>query len=401
MNPRINKVFSVHTHMSASNKQVYAYCLVSKNKDSFEVKQQSTGIVNPEEMHKEIPSGVPVVLNITGKGILIRQIQVQKGKNTEAELVIQEHFPGINPAEFSYQIYADEGDNMWITLVRKRILHELLQQFSQKLHAPVYVSAGPFDLLQVPGYVANEAVFSGTHYALSFRNKVLELVNTMQADEVSEEKYGGIDKTLEHAYATALNWLLTKGANGLNDETVSVNRSNLKFINYAKAASWIFLIGWLTVLLGNFIQFNNLSASYQDNTYKFNANAYSLRRMDSLQQQFHEQKQFLKNHNLYAQTHFGFWADRLGASTGNQIVLTELAFFPLRERNDSVMFDNDFVRIKGTANTIFSLNDWINKLKSEKWIREITLENYDRSQSNEPGTFDVQLKLIRQNDLDL
>jgi len=401
MNPLTNKVFSVHIHMSASNEQVYACCLVSRNKDSFEVRQQATGIVDPEDMYKEIPAGVPVILNITGKGILIRQIHILQAKNTDVELVIQEHFPGINPTEFSYQTYTDEGGIMWITLVRKRVLHELLRQFSQKLHAPVYVSAGPFDLLQAPGYVARDGVFNGLQYVLSFRNEALELVNTVQADEVSEGKHGGIDKALEHAYATALNWLMTKGANGLNDETVSANRSNLKFINYAKGVSWIFLIGWLTILLGNFILFNNLSASYTDNTYKFDANASALRQMDSLQQQFREQKQFLKNHNLYVQTHFGFWADRLGASTGNQIVLTDLAFFPLRERNDSVMFDNALVKVKGTANTIFYLNDWINKLKSEKWIREITLENYDRSQSNEPGTFDVQLKLKQQNDLDL
>ena len=80
----------------------------------------------------------------------------------------------------------------------------------------------------------------------------------------------------------------------------------------------------------------------------------------------------------------------------NEVQLTNLYFNPKNTKEDNkdslVTFFAKEIIIKGNCNQSLVINEWVNILKLQKFIKEVNLEKFNYNKDNFLPNFEIKLK---------
>jgi Tfp pilus assembly protein PilN len=127
----------------------------------------------------------------------------------------------------------------------------------------------------------------------------------------------------------------------------------------------------LSVYQGKYEQINQLLSDYQKN------------------------KGLIENAGVLNRNKLSEYADKIGKTLPDEVVLSDLYFNPKKEDDENadslVKFENKILVLKGNCSKSFIVNEWINVLKMQNFIKTISLEKFVYNNQGMLPNFEIKL----------
>jgi Tfp pilus assembly protein PilN len=336
---------------------------------------------------------VPVVLAITGKGVIMRI--VPEGQASDPWNLLRKVLPDISAADFFWSLVPLDKERTLVAVVRKNAVQIGLQELQSKFSFIQYgVGAGV--LQQFPAFETDQTEVTAGNYKVELKQSSLTGLKHMAETDASEINFGTekIPARVAIACAAALKGILHNlknipGVQELQEGSAEDFRRDILLRTAFKAA----LVGLLIVLSGNYFAFNHYRNQLGELENDAGSYKASLAELDALEKETVRKKTFLTDAGLYGRSSMTWYVDQLAHGMPQGIQLSRLEFSPLKQlpAEDTLAFESRVVRIQGLCTESGIVNDWIATLQKTKWITHVQLQSYVQAQGT--GTFHIELEV--------
>ena len=154
----ISKAFGVSINLLQNGEILISACGITINKDKLDIDSKILDLISIEGLEKRIPQKSYVAINLSGKGVLQKQIE-------RTDQISQQNFNQILPnatfSDFYIQNFIS-GDKSFISIIRKAEADKWIEVLRKLNLIPLSVSLGCFAVsniqIQLNSY-DNEIVF--------------------------------------------------------------------------------------------------------------------------------------------------------------------------------------------------------------------------------------------------
>jgi hypothetical protein len=321
----------------------------------------------------------PIILTITGKGIVSKQIDTTK-QNVMAVM------PSANADHFLFQGY-DLHDTIG-TVIRKEIVEGFIKQINalgflvEACYLDVVTAGGTFLYLNNNGVLQElRPTVCGKQIALTAEevlriNPSTELETTFEMDDFQLRA----DKLL--AYSGVFQHLV----NPVSCTTIEhpILQQNKEDILFKKKTEFIGL--WSAVsllvfmLLASLIYMNFKQQQEQLSSF-LTQSTQQISYLNNLEQEVAKRKRLAELIGVSERFGPAYYADRLAATKPKEMVFKEVNVNPLAKKikeNQEVRIDRNKILISGEVSKSIYLNNWIKDTQATyDWIKDITVVSYD------------------------
>ncbi|OKS87289.1 hypothetical protein [Mucilaginibacter polytrichastri] len=395
---RFNKVAGLNIEVDKDGNASYSACLLSITGNQLALDQKITGLNDINELKKHIPAKTIIAVNLVGKGVLIKQTA---SITSEDELNFASILPNAQERDFYTQLF-NSGDKLFVSFIRQQEADKWIAQLKNLDFIPVVFSLGPF----VIGQVINQLNIYGQE--IVFDNHVIqrdEQLNwiTYQYSLSASSAYPfkleneQIDEALLLPYAAAFQLALYPNIDLIRANHVTLSDQLQKRSDgiKLKVQSATVLVCFFVLLLGNFLLFSyynsaNLKLAGQvGQSVKLANNAESL--ADSLK----AKQQLLAAIGWEGKVDKSIMIDQIAQLLPAEVNWQQVAVDPLGPNPDHGVSQDVFasrqIRINGTSARIIPVNEWIARLKTKSWVKNVQLQSYYFNNELNTGQFVVAI----------
>lgn len=355
------------------------------------------------EVANVIDKDLPIILNINGKGFIWRKVTTNTDE-TDAELVTK-ILPGAQLKDLYLQKTPINDRELFVTVVRKQLLDEVLGAFAKAGLHVIHIGFGPFavadivHLIESTGDGGYQTIVAGDNQ-LVFEDGVLRDVQMGGASLIADKTVdvAGLKIQNQHLSVFALAVTYITNSDGLDVPLVpTVQAEEDEFLQKTlfKTALVGVLAFFFVVLLVNFMVFSSVYKKHQELETQMGMSKSSLELYDKLKKKYDNTSAFLTKQGWMDASRSSYFADQIASTVPQDIQLTELSVFPLEGRNqtdepDSLLtFSNKEIWIKGKARKSSIVNDWMLGLKAVSWIKDVRIDLYQQEKQSSAGVFSL------------
>lgn len=354
-----------------------------------------------DDLSDKISKDIPVLLNIDGKGLIIKSIQLgNKNRMLNNDEIIHQAFPNLSEKDFYIQKVVVENQSGYLTVARKEFINKILNLFINKGFIIYNVSLGPFvlgqfeRLLQLyPRVYTNNGwidLRDGKFIAFGYHNDFYNVDYKFGDDTVN-------NKVLL-AYVIGLCFFINKEA---FIDSVELNNRRKEFIY--KSAIRYSLVGTVfllfIVLLFNFMLFNQVNKKLSESLMELDQRKELVNQLKTLKKDVSIKETYFNSNRFLENSRASFYADRIVSKLEPSITLDELKLFPkersLREKNE-YKFNSELIILSGSAGEAEELGNWIGLLKKEDWIFSLNVTSLFQLETNAKTNFELEI-IIKNN----
>lgn len=371
--------------------------VLQNHKGDINTLQKAAGLSSPEELHQFIPEGTPISLYLNGRGILHKLIP-QKDLSPEAAL--QKALPNATPQQFYIQQQLT-ADGCYVSIARRKLVDELLEQLQQQKLSICRLAFGPFELRQLLPVLSEQHQLIAQEQLLCFDDHG-QLVEMTTANEqrgtllqLGEEAWNSADLP---AYAGALCSLMEKPS-AVPVAPLEAARQEWFHRQLFYKGGVALLAGFILLLLLNTAIYYWYKGENEKIQFQLLHSSSQLEQLDTLRNQVERQQRLLAASGILQQSRSSFYADRLAASLPKDLKLVQLDIFPpikkqhqLDSEEELAIFHHNLIRLKGQCKSSLSYNEWVKALQAMEWIGEVQHLNY-QDVSPRLGTFEIELTI--------
>lgn len=346
----------------------------------------------PEELEE------PLAITLTGRGVLIKKT----GKlDLLTEQNLQHLFPNLKLAEFYVQHFVSGGTS-FVAIVRREIADAVLNAFKKRGAKVMLMSLGPFVTDQVLAQLniySGNLNFDGHQLSLDPEKQWLDYTYTLGANagftlkidiEVMPEQF-------VLAYASAFQLLLHERLDliaveneGLAGQLAEYS-ARLKF----KRKGMLVLAGIFGLLLLNFLVFSHYNAANEEMAGRAGQQSSVTVNKEKMEMELKEKEAMVKNLGWNKGLPYAYLCDQLGQTVPASITLTEMTVNNLLSTGSSLLKETlaepFTIRLKGQAENVYVLNDWMYVLKQKPWVKKVQLEKYLMDEQQQTQVFTLIL----------
>jgi hypothetical protein len=117
-------------------------------------------------------------------------------------------------------------------------------------------------------------------------------------------------------------------------------------------------------------------------------------KINELLQEYEKKKDLIEQSGFADQTSFSLFADKIAGTVPGQVILSEFVFDPPRkdDEEDSLLtFTKKQVVIKGNCSKSLIVNEWINVLKAQNFIKDVNLEKFAFNSDIQGSNFEIRI----------
>lgn len=352
-----------------------------------------------EEVLDSIPVSIPIALSVIGKGILTKRVEGLGELNAQR---LSELFPNFKPESFYVQQFAGD-ENVFVSVIRKEQVDGLLKAFDYTKHEVLCMTIGPFAVSQVLSQVntyGQELCFSGHRVTYSEDFKWRDYRSSPEAIsefpiKIEQEKLG---EEYLIAYATAFQLILYPRLNTIElpvpeifDRLEDFNQKQQFHFRLVAMLAFLFVL-----LLANFIIFSTYRAENESLYTRVNLQSSSAENLQMLEKKTVQQQERLKVLGWHRGLPYSWLADQVSSDVPAAVELTELSVSPLKqaernaERKEIYQFGK--ISVKGLTGDPIAVNEWIYKLKSRAWVKEVQMQRFSPAEEEGIQEFEMSLK---------
>lgn len=311
-------------------------------------------------------------LHIDGSGVLTRI--VDSHADYKRDLIING-----NPDDFYFSCVSTSQSRL-VSFVRRTVPEEIVTYFVLNKLFLVGLSCGfaPF------GKLVEENKEFTLDYSVKLKNGQFEQLERMesvprrvQIDGEFLNKNGLLGKLL---FGEIENDFLLDYYQFENQLKENKEFNQFKFVGISSVAI-IFVI-----VFSNYFYLNYLNDQVATKELELNLNSSNLSILENLNQEELRKQQLVLSSGV-STTHFvSFYLDEIGKSVPKNIRLSELYAFPLVEKlkeKRKVEIEKTKIEITGWTDNNVILDDWIESIDRNDWVKSVELMNYQKLANNE------------------
>jgi Tfp pilus assembly protein PilN len=371
--------------------------LVNKN-GKLEVRFCQNASINlnlPQQIKK---SKMPLLLVVNGQGIIFKKVTISEGVLTKTQTIIQETFPTINASDFFIQVYRQDENNLFIALCRKEQVEKIINELTQ-------------DKIELAGlYIGAPAVFGLEPFWNNFNQietslHIVELTNSkIESIQSKKEIQGSTNMIIDGIKIESQNTLgfavgaayfmqrkIVENTDALlkQIETKHIEKNKLRFLSAAAVAiAFVFAVTNMLLYTHYFDKNNQLETEIAVFQGKYE-------KVNQLLTKYQKNKNLIENAGVLNKNKLSEFADKLAITVPKEVTLNELNFNPKIEQDMSedslVSFNARQIVISGNCSKSFIVNEWINVLKMQGFIKKVNLEKFIYSAEGVMPNFEIKL----------
>ena len=381
----------VGVHLSLGREGVPEAFFVRLQKKKQQLLLLQKGVLSWEAFLQQHDSSLPLALSVDGKGILTKPVAAKQ------DFRLEEVLPNASEEDFYYNSLQSSHAG-WVSLTRKPVLDELLQQAEAAGVSIAAVQLGPLSVAGVLPLLAAYPVLDLPQWHLQQQDT--EIVGLQPQTDAANTVYTLGEEQLEgaclQAYANALSVLvelpLYADTNLAEVGMLWLHKRLYKRLGVGMLA---FFFG---LLLLNYAAFSYLSGSQQELQGQLQQQQHLLGQLQFLKKQEEARQQLLKAVPLQQQTLFAYHADLLGASVPAGVQLEELLVHPpegKKSKQEALRFQHGLMEVRGQCNSPLLLNRWLEALEKEPWVKAVKNQRYGGSMAGQlGGAFGFTLEVL-------
>ena len=367
-------------------------CRVSVNANKLTIENKRIGLASPEQL----PAGSVVALNLSGKGVLQKQIE-------KTDEITQHNFGSILPNAQIDDFYVQHfisGESSFVSVIRKSEADRWIGQLRTQGLVPVMLSLGPFPVVQVLPQLNiydQDIIFNG--YAIQ-RNEQGEWLS-FRYDASASSPFPlkvdseSLDEKLLIPYAAAFQVVLEGKLEPVKADVPSVDSAfiNLTADKKLKARGALILGILFVLLLVNFMVFSWLNRDNARLTEQVSRSAQSTEDIRHTDEQVRQKESLLNLLGWEGTVNKSVLLDQVAAILPPEVSWTEAAVDPIDiaagRAQKTIAFFNRRIRITGSSEKIIPVNEWIARVKTKPWVKSIRLDSYTFNNELNTGQFTV------------
>lgn len=393
---RVNEVAGVHIGLNQDGTVMIHSCKVTANGNQLTIDKKVPGIDSLEQLKKHYDPKTPIALVLSGKGILQRQTEKTEEINPGNFTKI---LPNATFDDFYIQNFIS-GYRSFVSVIRKTEADKWIGQLTNAGFIPLSISLGPFAVQNVIPQLnlyEKDIIFSGN---IIQRNEDGNWINVIYDPDSSAPFALKIDnesipEKFLIPYAAAFQVVLASKIDPVQAEVEVLGtafKDQLTFIKL-KVTGFLILSVFFVLLLVNFLLFSWLNTSNTRLSKQVSRYAQSTTDIQQVSEQIKQNETLLKTLGWEGNINKSVLIDQLAALLPPDVAWKEAAVDPIdisasRVRK-SVVFYNRRIRITGTSAKIIPVNEWIARIKTRPWIKNVQLDNYTFNTELNTGQFNI------------
>ncbi|MGN6640298.1 MAG: hypothetical protein ACTHJ8_15420 [Mucilaginibacter sp.] len=396
---RFGKAAGLGVVIGSGGDMVFNLAMVELSGDSMDITTKLAGMTDVEKVASRIPPKVPIALNISGKGILYKKVG-------RIDTMDQEAFARILPNAVLTDFYVQNfvsGDFSHVALMRRTDADRLLGRLKGLGLQALMLSLGPFPIERVLGQLniyESEYVIDGHKIS---RNEKGEWIS-YQYKEGEQSPFPiklasePVDEKIVIPYAMAFQLALAAEIDriGADADNLSPLLERRLSANRVKVQGLIVLSVFFLLLLVNTVWFSSLNASNNKLNEQVSIDTQNSTDIQKISTLSKNKESRLRSLGWDEGVNKAIMIDRVLALMPAELTLSAVNVNPEDLARTRLMktetFEDRVLKINGVAAEILPVNEWIARLKTVSWVKNISLVNYTFDNDKSIGSFAIKIK---------
>jgi len=339
---------------------------------------------------------IPIMLVVNGKGIVIKKINLPQQEELNAQQIVDQNLPAINREDLYIQIFRQNDRTAFITLCRKEVVNCITDELRKSKHDVAEI------LIGTPSVIGLQPLWSSFNRIATSRHSI-ELSNG-NIDTIlnGSEQYETIDLEGMHlekenvlGFAAGFSYLTQhRMSESPNEELERIIETHLaknkfRFLTLTCVAI-AFVISVTNVLFyTNYFDRNN-KLETQLSVYQGKYDE-----VNKLLSDYESKKDLIEDAGVLNRNKISEYADRIGATIPQEVILGQMYFNPIKEDIESedslVVFETRQLIIKGNCNKSLLVNEWLNVLKMQEFVKVVSLEKFSYNKEGSVPNFEIKI----------
>ncbi len=393
---RINEATGVAINMGQDGAITLDACSISINNNKLSFEKKLADLISVEALKEHFTPKTLIALNLSGKNIIQKQIE-------KIEEIDQNNFSKILPNATLDDFYVQNfisGNHSFVSIIRKTEADKWITQLKTVGLEPLMLSLGPFPVQNIISQVniyGNEIIFNG-HNIL--RNEQLEWISYQHNEsdlssfplKVESES---ISEKLLIPYAVAFQLVLANSLLLISADVPLLQADFTKLVDgkKIKVQASLILCGFFVLLLANFFWFSWLNSNNAKLTDQVSVSAQSSEDIQKINDEIEQKEALLKTLGWENGINKSVLIDQIASLLPPEVTWREAAIDPIDlsgSRNQrSIIFFNCKIRIVGNSEKIIPINEWIARVKTRTWVKNVQMDSYTYNNELNTGQFTI------------
>ncbi|MBK7816344.1 MAG: hypothetical protein IPJ60_01605 [Sphingobacteriaceae bacterium] len=304
---------------------------------------------------KIIKSKLPVVVIINGKGVVTKKIGLSNEAHQSIDNLIEQNLPTVNKNELNIQVFRQSDHTAFLSLCRKEQVDSVVSDLKvQKVDVANVLIGAPAILGLQPLWSSFNCLPTSLH-SVELNNGAIESIQSLKPNE-DKLKLEGIEFEKENSlgFAAGLSYLMqnkiNENSNAAIDDLELKHSEKNKFkvlTLFCVAIAFIIAITNVVFYTSYFEENSKLETElsvYQGKNDEIN----------KLLSDYKSKKDLIEGAGVLNRNKLSEYADKIGATIPEEVVLSQLYFNPKNENDESddslTTFENKHLVIKGNCN---------------------------------------------------
>jgi Tfp pilus assembly protein PilN len=360
---------------------IFNYVILQSKKCSVQISEQGTTSDVKEIIRLAKKWSSPITLTVCGTGVIFKKIIFSENDSLELKDLLNQYFSALPSNEFFIQFFKNEINSGHIAVCRKEQINQLISQFSLEKTEIVNIHIGPLICNAISTLSSEYNNIDTSIYTLDLEVGFIEKITPKVNPEIIDLEMGGIKINTNTliAFASGFDYLSHQNTyQSENEEIINlpklhVEKNKIRFLLFTIITTLFLICGVNSVLFFQKFEENN-ALEGELNLYQYKNN-----QITELLESYQKKKSLIEQAGIFDNKKMAVYADKIASTLPEEIILRELNFNPEKgdTEADSLMdFNENLLIIKGNCNKSLLLNDWINILKSQNFIKTVNLETF-------------------------
>ncbi len=395
----VSTICSIELQWEASGDMVFNWVVLSRKKQVLVLEHSGVTKGDINALVKTIPTSTPLILSLSGKGVLHKKVE-QQGDNKGK--LFDYIFPNARITDYLIQTVLCQDNSFQVSVVRKEQVDNVLNELTEKNYDVLSISFGPFSVLPM-------------FKLLNIQRKEVQLDrHSIQIDQYTSSTYTynaqpiidsahtiqiGNDEIPAHLvvpYAMAFQFLIGGECIEVSYDAIQALSENYKDKRLFNVLGWGSLSFFFLVLLLNTGFYTLVSGENNELTYTYNTLQTASLSTQKNVDDFNEKESFLVQYGWLNPSIMSFYSDRIAASLPQAIQLTTIEVCPFNKsqtrQEKKETFEQDMIVLKGIASRPTDINQWTKQLEEYPWINQVKVQDYTFDHKIGRGTFTIHIK---------
>jgi len=394
-------IAGVELFYNSNGDHYFNVSVLKKEKLSINTVVAKEKLENITAVKEELNSSIPLCLVINGKGIIHKKVTYLESDDDKT--LLQKALPNANIDDFYVQVFKMHDNNAYVSIVRKNIVDELVQQLINHKFSIINCILGPFSIQALIPLLENKSdnyELTGDSYQFTVRDLFITEYQPIENNNASVFAIGNehVKASQMVVFSAAFQYFLnTTVSMSMNVPAIIESKEEFRQKNLFRFAGTALLGFFLVILMINFFMFSHFNEKKNNLVAKISLNQDILNRYEKLKSECTDKQNFFEKNGLLHASRTSYYADQLALDMPPAIRLTELDINPLvkkiNQQENELTFTPKIIHIGGSCKRSIEVNEWLKTIREKKWIKEATLANYTQDKEKEIAEFSIELKI--------